>query len=87
MSTNAEEWNIINQIKFVMEVKMKKKAGILNSNLFPRYCGQWTYGYKLVIGDSGLPIPRNSELVDLALKPNVPRFLELLKQILEELVV
>ena len=63
-----------------------KKGGILNSNL-SRVIAAMGHTDKLVIGDSGLPIPRNSELVDLALKPNVPRFLETLETILEELVV
>jgi D-ribose pyranase len=40
---------------------------------------------KLVICDSGLPIPKNSEVVDLALTVNIPRFLDALKVILEEL--
>ncbi|MEW6652544.1 MAG: D-ribose pyranase, partial [Bacteroidota bacterium] len=34
-----------------------------------------------------IPIPRNADLIDLALKTNVPRFLETLETVLEELVV
>jgi D-ribose pyranase len=63
-----------------------KKKGILNSNL-SRVVAAMGHTDKLVIADSGLPIPRRAELIDLALKTNVPRFLETLETILEELVV
>lgn len=42
---------------------------------------------KLVICDSGLPIPKNSDIIDLALTKNIPRFMDTLKVILEELKV
>lgn len=63
-----------------------KKKGILNSNL-SRVVAAMGHTDKLVIGDCGLPIPRKAELIDLALTTNVPRFLETLEIVLEELVV
>jgi len=38
----------------------------------------------LVISDCGLPIPRNAEVVDLALSEDISRFLYELRVILEE---
>lgn len=63
-----------------------KKRGILNANL-SRIIASMGHTDKLVICDSGLPIPKNSEVIDLALTANIPRFLDTLKIILEELHV
>lgn len=41
----------------------------------------------LVVTDAGLPIPHNIERVDFALKPNLPRFLEVLDETLDALEV
>ncbi|MEG1311756.1 MAG: D-ribose pyranase [Romboutsia sp.] len=41
----------------------------------------------LTIGDCGLPIPKNVQRIDLALKYGVPTFLETLDTVLEELCV
>jgi D-ribose pyranase len=69
--------------KFRRKDKMKKR-GILNANL-SRIIASMGHTDKLVICDSGLPIPKNSEVVDLALTTNIPRFLDTLRVILEEL--
>ncbi len=63
-----------------------KKSGVLNSGL-SRIIAAMGHTDKLVICDAGLPIPKNSEVVDLALTKNIPRFIETLKVILEELKV
>jgi len=63
-----------------------KKYGILNSQLAKIIAGMG-HTDRLVICDCGLPIPRHSEVVDLALAPNIPRFLETLDVILQELQV
>lgn len=42
---------------------------------------------QLVICDSGLPIPRGADVVDLALTSNIPTFAQVLEVILEELEV
>ncbi|MCK9282247.1 MAG: D-ribose pyranase [Melioribacteraceae bacterium] len=63
-----------------------KKSGILNSQL-SRVVASMGHTDKLVVADCGLPIPKNAELVDLALTKDIPPFLTTLKIILEELVV
>ncbi|NIS45701.1 MAG: D-ribose pyranase [candidate division Zixibacteria bacterium] len=63
-----------------------KKIGILNAQLS---CIVASMGHtdKLVIGDSGLPVPRGKEIVDLALTTNIPRFLDVVEIVLKELQV
>lgn len=63
-----------------------KKSGILNSQL-SRIVASMGHKDKLVVCDVGLPIPKNSEVVDLALTKNIPRFIETLKVVLEELKI
>jgi D-ribose pyranase len=63
-----------------------KKAGVLNASL-SRIIASMGHSDKLVVCDCGLPIPRASETVDLALTMNIPRFLETLRVILTELKV
>jgi D-ribose pyranase len=63
-----------------------KRGGVLNSNL-SFIIASMGHKDKLVVCDSGLPIPKNADVVDLALTKNIPRFIETLKVILEELKV
>ena len=63
-----------------------KKIGTLNVQL-SRVIAGMGHTDRLVICDSGLPIPRDSEVIDLALTTNVPRFLDTLRVVLEELQV
>ncbi len=63
-----------------------KKSGVLNSGL-SRIIAAMGHTDKLVICDSGLPIPKSADVVDLALTKNIPRFLDALKVVLEELKV
>lgn len=63
-----------------------KRIGVLNSNL-SFIIASMGHKDKLVICDSGLPIPKNADVVDLALTKNIPRFMDTLKVILEELKV
>src|SRR5438309_4093232 len=63
-----------------------KKIGTLNSHL-STVIASMGHLDKLVICDSGLPIPRHREVVDLALAPNIPRFLETVGVVLTELHV
>jgi len=63
-----------------------KRKGVLNSGL-SKTIASMGHTDKLVICDSGLPIPKNSDVVDLALTKNIPRFMDTLKVILEELKV
>lgn len=63
-----------------------KKIGTLNAHL-SHVLAAMGHTDRLVICDSGLPIPRGADVVDLALTANVPRFLEALAVVLEELEV
>lgn len=63
-----------------------KRSGVLNSNL-SRIIASMGHTDKLVVCDSGLPIPKNSDVIDLALTKNIPGFIDTLKVILEELKV
>ncbi len=63
-----------------------KKIGTLNAHL-SRVLAQMGHTDCLVVCDCGLPIPRGSEVVDLALRPGLPGFLDTLDVILEELQV
>ncbi len=63
-----------------------KKQGVLNSQLSFVLA---SLGHKdsVVVCDCGLPIPRDREKVDLALIKNVPRFLDTVKVVLNEIHV
>ncbi|MGW8143300.1 MAG: D-ribose pyranase [Anaerolineales bacterium] len=63
-----------------------KKAGTLNQPLSAVIAGLGHMD-QLVIGDAGLPIPRETQRIDLALTPGVPSFLETLRVLLEEIQV
>jgi D-ribose pyranase len=63
-----------------------KKTGILNAPL-SKIVASMGHTDKLVICDSGFPIPKKSEVVDLALTTNIPRFTDTLKIVLNELQV
>jgi D-ribose pyranase len=63
-----------------------KKNGILNRDL-SRVIACLGHTDQLVICDSGLPIPREKEVVDLALTANMPRFVDTLEVVLQELQV
>lgn len=63
-----------------------KKNGVLNSQL-SRIIAGMGHSDKLVVCDSGLPVPHEREVVDLALATNIPHFIETVTVILQELQV
>ena len=63
-----------------------KKDGILNNQL-SRVIAEMGHKDRLVICDSGLPIPQETERIDLALKQQIPKFKEVLTAVLDDLVV
>jgi D-ribose pyranase len=63
-----------------------KKNGILNGPL-SKVVAALGHTDRLVICDSGLPVPQNAQVIDLALTKNIPRFVDALSIILEELAV
>jgi D-ribose pyranase len=62
------------------------KKGILNPNI-ARVLASTGHTDMLVVTDAGLPIPEEIERVDLSILPNMPRFLDLLKAIIGQLVI
>ena len=63
-----------------------KKRGILNAEL-SKLIAEMGHKDKLVICDCGLPIPQDSNRVDLALTPGIPKFMEVLTATLKDTVV
>ncbi len=63
-----------------------KKIGTLNTHLSRVIAGMGHLD-RLVICDCGLPIPPGKTVVDLALAPGIPGFLDTLRVVLDELQV
>lgn len=63
-----------------------RKTTLLNSNI-GTVISNMGHTDMLAIGDCGLPIPRETERIDIALIKGVPTFLDTLKVILEELQI
>lgn len=63
-----------------------KKHRLLNQPLSAVIAGMGHMD-ELVIADAGLPIPRGPLRIDLALKANVPTFVDCLETVLDELKV
>lgn len=63
-----------------------KKIGILNRDISD-VVASMGHTDLLTICDGGFPVPPETRRIDLALKGNMPRFLDVLDVVLEELVV
>ena len=63
-----------------------KKDGIVNQNLL-NVMGSLGHTDRIVICDVGLPIDKNVERIDLSIIKGVVKFLDVLKPLLNELVV
>jgi D-ribose pyranase len=63
-----------------------KKIGLLNSNI-SRVISEMGHTDALAIGDCGLPIPKETERIDLALIKDLPTFMQTLKIVLTELQI
>lgn len=63
-----------------------KKTKVINSDI-SRVIAQMGHFDKLSIGDAGMPVPRMTEKIDLAVDNGVPSFMEVLNNVLEELEV
>ncbi len=63
-----------------------KKTGLLNKDLSEVIAGM---GHRdmLVIADAGLPIPPGVRRIDLAISPNLPRFVDVVAAVLSELQI
>jgi D-ribose pyranase len=63
-----------------------KKTGLLNSQI-SEVISKMGHTDEIAIGDCGLPIPKETERIDLALSRNIPTFIDTLKAVLLELEV
>lgn len=68
------------------EEKFVKKIGILNQQLSSIIAGMGHMD-TLVVADAGLPIPAETERVDLALTESIPTFSDTVRAVLTELQV
>jgi D-ribose pyranase len=65
---------------------VRRNRGTLNGQL-ARVISETGHTDLLVVTDAGLPIPPGVERVDLAIRESLPRFLEVLDTVLEEVAV
>ena len=63
-----------------------KRHGILNSEI-SRILSYMGHTDRICIGDCGLPIPEETERVDLALKFGQPSFMEVLKEVASDMKI
>lgn len=63
-----------------------KKTTVINSDL-SRVISQMGHFDTLAIGDAGMPVPKGTEKIDLAVTKQLPSFLDVLKNVLAELQV
>ncbi|BAP85021.1 D-ribose pyranase [Paucilactobacillus hokkaidonensis JCM 18461] len=63
-----------------------KKTTVINSDL-SRVISQMGHFDTLAIGDAGMPVPAETEKIDLAVTKNIPSFMDVLKNVLSELEV
>lgn len=65
---------------------MRRNNATLNGQL-ARVISEIGHTDQLVVTDAGLPIPASVERVDLALRPGIPAFLDVLDAVLEEVQI
>ncbi|MGX7031337.1 D-ribose pyranase [Vagococcus zengguangii] len=63
-----------------------KKNGLLNSEI-SKILDDLRHTDQIVIGDCGLPVPNGVKQIDLSLKLGVPKFLDVLELIINEMQV
>ncbi len=63
-----------------------KKTTVINSDI-SRVISQMGHFDTLAIGDAGMPVPKGTEKIDLAVTNGVPSFMDVLKNVLSELEV
>ena len=63
-----------------------KKNGILNSDI-SRVLSYMGHTDQIAVGDCGLPIPKETERIDLALKFGVPGFMDVLCEVKKEMKI
>lgn len=63
-----------------------KKTGVMNSNI-SRVIADMGHMDWLGVGDAGTPVPAGTEKIDLSVRPGLPSFIDVLKEVLTELEV
>lgn len=63
-----------------------KKTDVINSDI-SRVIAQMGHFDTLSIGDAGMPVPKETEKIDLAVSKGSPAFLDVLDNVLTELAV
>ena len=63
-----------------------KKTGIINADI-SRVLSYMGPTDRIAVGDCGLPIPEETERIDLALRLGTPRFMEVLEAVLDDMVI
>ena len=63
-----------------------KKTRVINSDI-SRVIAQMGHFDTLSIGDAGMPVPKTTEKIDLAVENGIPSFLQVLDNVLSELQV
>ncbi len=63
-----------------------KRNGMINADI-SRVLSYMGHTDTLAVGDCGLPIPDETERIDLALKLGVPSFMEVLREVVKEMKV
>lgn len=63
-----------------------KKSTVINSDI-SRVIVQMGHFDLLAIGDAGMPVPMNTEKIDLAVTKGLPSFIDVLDNVLTELAV
>ena len=63
-----------------------KKTKVINSDI-SRVIAQMGHFDQLSIGEAGMPVPKTTEKIDLAVDNGIPSFMDVLNNVLEELEV
>lgn len=63
-----------------------KKTRVINSDI-SRVISQMGHFDTISIGDAGMPVPSDTEKIDLALEAGIPSFMQVLENVLSELQV
>ena len=63
-----------------------KKTGIINADI-SRVLSYMGHTDRIAVGDCGLPIPEETERIDLAIRLGTPRFMEVLEAVLDDMVI
>ena len=80
------DYNRVIHMNTNRRLEIMRKTVLLNSEI-SSVISRMGHTDMLTVGDCGLPVPEGVQRIDLALKLGVPRFLEVLDTILEELCV